>query len=953
MDQEAFTSLSHRILSFPHRLSHQACCPTMDLAVLTSPSTGTDSAASNQSTSHDDTISCFRLSGSTPQVWSASIGRFFTDNCACVDLLGYHVELDPDSRFDEITALHWSPDGQSLVAGVSSTSPARPATFILLSVHSGQLLAFPTVVTSSDLNLQSATPLHSGQPSHHTKLGFFAWLSIRPSKKAIQEPAQSTTDARSIGQSLCDRLPANLTVTQLTKIETMRSHMGPVYTSNPSTGTSKVYDHYPMIRFPPCLAVNQQQPKERPNTSSLLIVSSHINTLHFFLDGTIYLGTTTLPSQVQLVGVQLLEQDSSSSIPLDDAHLGGIRLQLVWLDKKHSIGFGTLDLLPSLLPSHPSSNKSSLHLNVFKLNQRLSLIGINSKELNQQAQLSNEIQSLLKDSFFAYFGIVKDWHIARVTAKKWYENLEQLSKTHKVAEPISFQMLQLLFLGQATEGLRDFLGTKSGDRIFSKWESAVSASLTRIRLAIMELFVPAVERLYILTTELRLHTYPKFSSIKMIEDDDFETLLVVDNLIKHLIKAVHMLDQLVKEEEDLFGHFCKWLRSEFDYIVALENAPTPPSRPLIKYDLMAVSKFIQRGEANPLDNVIFSQFRSKTDDFKYLHAVKEQLSKAVYDDHFDDNAHPADRKTDQNSEPFVDDSPILGTYVTPDSSHLQPHSNAEFLTPSLGDHLKRQKDVAITPSNPSMFKPFSSSTSGSNPQFNTSSHQSSESGVNDSPNPSSQPPWGLYNSLTYSSMLIAEVFVKMFSKIAMAKPVQENTLLNTHSLLKPADRHICSRFVEDFHYSAFLSEQPEGVTVLVIDRIELPSETPMGAKLAQTQVTIELALPGGHVEDNHPERTIKVLDLDFFDDLEVVLLAQFDSGFSAKYMMITMRFRELFDENQRHFTELPVYRNHRLESDYQPDQMSLNGARGRRTGCVLSGQGRKLHVFDMEDISDS
>ncbi|KAA1090872.1 hypothetical protein PGT21_016486 [Puccinia graminis f. sp. tritici] len=903
MDQEAFTSLSHRTLSFQHHLSHQACCPTMDLAVLTSPSTGINSAPPNQSTSHD-TLSCFRLSGSTPQVWSVSVGRFFADNCACVDLLGHHVDLDPESRFDEITALHWSPDGQSLVAGLSSKSSSCPPTFVLLSVHSGQLLAFPTVVTSSDLNLQS-TPLHSDQPSDQTtKIDFLAWLSLRPSKNPNRESAQSTTDARSIGQSLCDRLPANLTVTQLTKIETIRNHMGPVYTSNPSTGTSKLYDHYPMIRFPPCLAANQLQPKERPNTSSLLIVSSHVNTLHFFLDGTVYLGTTTLPSQVQLVGVQLLQQDAPSTTPLDDAHRGGVQLQLVWLDANHSIGFGTLDLLPSLLPSHPSSNKSSMHINVFKLEQRLSLIGINSKELNQQAQLSNEIQSLLKDSFFAYFGIVKDWHIARITAKKWYENLEQLSKTHKVVEPISFQMLQLLFLGQATEGLRDFLGTKSGDRIFTKWESTVSGSLTRIRLAIIELFVPAVERLYILTTELRLHTYPKFSSIKMIEDDDFETLLVVENLIKHLIRAVHMLDQLVKEEEDLFGHFCKWLRSEFDYVVALESAPTPPSRPLIKYDLMAVSKFIQRGEANPLDNVIFSQFRSKTDDFKYLQSVKEKLSKTVYDDHFDvngpksrielkkklaallslsdqDSGHPADEKNDQRRESLNNESPILGTYVTPDSSHFQqPHPNAEFLTPSFGVHLRRQKDVAITPSNPLIFKPLSSSTSGSNPQFSSNSHQSSQSDANNSANLSSQQPWGLYNSLTYSSMLITEVFVKMFSKIAMAKPIQENPLRHTHTLLKPANRHLCSRFVEDFHYSAFLSKRSDGVTVLVIDRIELPSKTSMNAGLKQTQVTIELKLPSTCVEDNHPDRSVKVLDLEFFDDLEIVLLAQFDSGFS-------------------------------------------------------------------------
>ncbi|PLW04424.1 hypothetical protein PCASD_26472, partial [Puccinia coronata f. sp. avenae] len=860
---------------------------------------------------------------------------------------------------------------QSLAVGLSRKSSTRPPAFILLSVHSGQLLAFPTVVTSFDL-----PPLQTEQTSHQTtELGFLSWLSLRPSKNPTQEPARPHLDARSIGQSMCDRLPANVNVAQLTKIETIRNYMGPVYTSNSSPTTAKLYDHYPMIRFPPCLISNQNQPKERPITSSLLVLSSHVNALHFFLEGTVYLGTTALPSQVQMVGIQLLEHDAPPSVPLDDAHRGGVQIRLVWLNIDCSLGFGTLDLLPCLLPSHSSSNNLSLHLTAFKLKHTLSSIGINSKEINQQAQLSNEIQSLLKDSFFAYFGIVKDWHIARITAKKWYENLEQLSTRHKVTEPISFQMLQLLFLGIATEGLRDFLGTKSGDRIFTKWESTVSGSLTRIRLAIIELLVPAVERLYILSTELRLHTYPQFSSVKMIQDEDFETLLVVENLIKHLIRAVHMLEQMVKEEEDLFRNFCKWLRSEFDYIVALENAPTPPSRPPIQYDLMAVSKFIQRGEDNPLDHVVFTQFRSKADDLKHLQAVKDHLSKSVYEDHFDVNgpenrmelkkrlaaltsffdhavSPAADRQGDQKRESLNIDSPILGTYVTPDTSHFQqPHPNAEFLTPSVGDHLRRQKDAVTTPSNVPNFMP---STSGSNPQFSSNSQQSSQSETNDPSDPSLPHPWGIYNHLTYSSMLIAEVFVKIFSKTAMAKPIRENVINSDHILLKPGSRTICSRFVEDLHYSVFLSTRAEGVPVLVIDRIQLPSKAAEAEPvIKQSQVTIGLNLPSSHVEENDTERRVKVLDLEFFDDLEIVLLAQFDSSFGTQHMMITIMFEELFDSSQRQFPELPIYRSHRLGSDYQPDQISLNGATGRRAGCVLSGQGRMLHVFDMEDTGGS
>jgi hypothetical protein len=66
----------------------------------------------------------------------------------------------------------------------------------------------------------------------------------------------------------------------------------------------------------------------------------------------------------------------------------------------------------------------------------------------------------------------------------------------------------------------------------------------------------------------------------------------------------------------------------------------------------------------------------------------------------------------------------------------------------------------------------------------------------------------------------------------------------------------------------------------VIDRIQLPSKAAEAEPvIKQSQVTIGLNLPSSHVEENDTERRVKVLDLEFFDDLEIVLLAQFDSNF--------------------------------------------------------------------------
>lgn len=121
---EIFALLSHRTLSSQHHLHPNACCPTMDLAVFTGPSTANSlvgdasgthnnlkpSPHSHRSTSFD-TLSCYRLGSASPQVWSMTVNQFFTESSPCCDPSGKHVRLDPVARFDRISALHWSPDG--------------------------------------------------------------------------------------------------------------------------------------------------------------------------------------------------------------------------------------------------------------------------------------------------------------------------------------------------------------------------------------------------------------------------------------------------------------------------------------------------------------------------------------------------------------------------------------------------------------------------------------------------------------------------------------------------------------------------------------------------------------------------------------------------------------------------------------------------------------------------
>ncbi|MBW0463621.1 hypothetical protein O181_003336 [Austropuccinia psidii MF-1] len=957
---ETFTLLSHRTLPAHHHLHRSSCCPSMDLVALTTSLASNPSAGdTDNQPSNNDTIVCFRLSGATPQVWSVQVNKFFAENCACVDLMGQNVEIDLGSQFDEITALHWSPDGQSLAAGLSSRSPSRPPTFILLSVHSGQLLAFPTVLTSSYHKDDKAALTSSDD-----KLGFISWLPLNPTASETSAPDESelTKSPGPIGQSLCDRLPANLTIASMRNIETVRNHMGPVYTSSPSKVATKWSDHYPMVPFPPSLITNRHQSKSSPNVSSLLIISSHSHELHLFANGTVYLGTTKLPLNVRLASVHLMPQSEQDSAALPAAHRGSVCLHFTWFDTYGLLQYGTLELTPSLRPLAFSVHKSPAHRDFYITQPQLSILGIQSKELSQQIQLSHLIQGLLKDSFFAYFTMVKDWHVARMSARKWYESFDELSKAQNVVLPISLQMLQLLFVGFANEGLRDFLGTKNAEKIFAKWETTVSASLTRIRLAIIELLVPVVERLYILVTELRTHGYPDFGFVKLIEDDDFETLLLTESLLKHVLRTVHQINQIAKEEGELFGQFCKWLRAEFEYIAAMENSPSPPVRPPPKYDLMLVSKFIKRGETNPLDAFIFSRFSPKPEDSRFLEDEKKQLAQSHYDELFDVNGFQKRQDiknklkvllsfaaSDLPKDPPIGSQPSPSlvvpadsNFVTPDTSHFHVDPNAELKTPTLGDHFKRQSEAVVTPSNVPFFKPPLATASGSDSRYNLNSRVN-QTEPEDNESFGVHQPLGIYFSLTYASMYLTKIFTKMFSRIGAAQPVQSLHLPTDpqHIALKSANSEYCSRFVGEFYYCVFMTASDQGLEQIIVNRIKLIQSHKVSSISQKSQVKIDA---------RKDDQVVKILDLDFFDDIELVILGQIGNGFDKKYAMMTLKVVELTESgNPAHYDHLPISRLHYLQSDYAPERISFNGLKGRRTGCVTSGRGRMLHVFDMED----
>lgn len=335
------------------------------------------------------------------------------------------------------------------MAALSSSSPNRPPAFILLSVHEGQLLTSPTAITDQFASeIQSTSSFLDPQDR---SIDYAAWLSLDPPDEPIGDPDHKS---RSVGRSVCDRLPANLFIRPMVDLNAYASPLvldlitnpridvrtfkcfcrigNAAAASYPPQASAKPESPYSLVHFPPS-TIKDSQSLTKLGTASLLILSSHINRIHFFINGTIYLGSTTLPDRVQLRSVRLMRIDSAD-IPdtprIPTTHLGAVRLQLFWLKIDGYISYGYLDLKPACQPLSVASNQTFTIQYSLLAQPTLATLGIRSKELHDQIDRSDLLHGLLRNCFFGYFNIVKDWHISRCSARKWYENFDEISKAH-------------------------------------------------------------------------------------------------------------------------------------------------------------------------------------------------------------------------------------------------------------------------------------------------------------------------------------------------------------------------------------------------------------------------------------------------------------------------------------------------------------------------------------------
>lgn len=518
-------------------------------------------------------------------------------------------------------------------------------------------------------------------------------------------------------------------------------------------------------------------------------------------------------------------------------------------------------------------------------------------------------------------------------------------------------MLQLLFVGQASEGLRDFLGTKTAERVFSKWEFTSNGSMSRIRCSIVELLVPDLERLFVLVTELRNHVYPDIEQPKLIEDSHFEALLLVEALLKQLLFSMHDLDHQLEREEYAYKEFCKWLRSEFEYIISIENAAGPPNRPPITYDFMTVSKFIQRGNTNELDQVMISEQACDDAHHLALRLQNHHLIQEYYEDLFDidgpqkreQNKTRLDALLNQigNHEPHVPSSdapPVsqlnmnstLPIHATPDTSHFQINPNQDFQTPGVLAHLNKRDEASLTPSNilPHCLRWQTVPSENSPPQSKLNESLTIQGGTTSSR--------GIYADLMACSTYLSDVMTSIFERIGSNQKVEVYECKNQPNLSSPPKNLLCSRYADSSQYFAYLGTENQ----IDVRRIRVNSSPDQSQTFEDTQASVMCRIAGNG--DKGLEQVI-VLDLAFFDDVELVLLGQLGTGVATRYVLLTIRYPQLFDERTDVLEYIPVYRLHQLPSEYSPEQISLNGNKGRRAGCVISGKGRVLHVFDMED----
>ncbi|KAJ7293596.1 anaphase-promoting complex, cyclosome, subunit 4-domain-containing protein [Mycena rebaudengoi] len=523
--EQNFSSLAAVHLPSVCRLLAAACCPDKDLLVLVSRLGGRDR------------MSLWKMQGS--KTWEVDVG---TD----------------DKSSGQIVGVAWSPDGQSIAV---AHDPPR------VTLHSVQ-----------DGNEERALPIASHFESSR-RLTDVWWFRTEKtvSVKAIPDIFKRNDMITGTSHSILRTLPLldnlqedsqKLTATDLFAFQGSQTR------SNPKSSLPPVIDSWPTLNSDPIVASMGSHGKhpdpsngnldvaDDANMDSILAVADNTGHVHFFLDGSYYLGPIALGPNVLLPSLY-----KHPKYPLFVAH-----------PRRTFDGRLSTDLAPTYL--------------------RLSLL--DDRRVRDMARLSSSSRELVwycirvvKEMRAGWFGS-ETFSGARELGPKWIRALEKKQREQfGQQEPTAILDLTcLLVTGRGSESIADFLGSgeQMSERGIQKWESTVVDALVKLRDFSEKRVAPACQRLHLILEEVS--GWSQLPQCKHFQLSTEELQICIDLTARGIFIA-SWLAAVARRELSRFNEFITWLRAETTAANTPANEQNPP--PPLRHDILEVNNYFMSG----------------------------------------------------------------------------------------------------------------------------------------------------------------------------------------------------------------------------------------------------------------------------------------------------------------------------------------------------------------------
>jgi len=521
---EVFSTIT---LAHPSTLFRAACCPDKDLFVVVSRSGG------------GDRVSLWKMQGSKRWEVDANKG------------------VSPDER---VVSLVWDPSGRHIMV---AHNPPRLTLHSLETGREQHNIDIPLIpaVTISDLwwlELSDKTFKNHAFPnflgrngidpgSAHSLINHLPPLDFIPHESDL-----SSTELFVPGNS--SHQPAHLERSD--EFEEWPTLLGDLPSSR--LKSKEVKDN-----------TYGKQWGEANKCSTMLIVADSSGCMHYYLDGTFYLG------KVQLTPVPSASCWSGHSAP----------------SQQFLLHCGVA-----------SQTRSPLFQDTLICPTRIILPLLNdSGEFNSIARTSSTLRHLL-------------WHCRKLAAElqvqwigteskegagglgpKWLKSIEIVQRDNwgYADRRGVLELTLLLVTGQASQPLSSILagGESTSDRKLTRWETAVGETLVKIRDFTERRLHPAFQRVYLLLEEVVswISTPGKYSGLAFSMSETLELL----NLVEAGVYLSSWLAATARDELNQFRNFVQWLRFETQRIQTAGSEANPSLVP--KHDPLEVNRYLMSG----------------------------------------------------------------------------------------------------------------------------------------------------------------------------------------------------------------------------------------------------------------------------------------------------------------------------------------------------------------------